>query len=103
MAQVVALQPEHWPAVRAIYETGMATGNATFETDAPPWELWDAKHLAEHRFVALVDEDVAGCVAAGTVSDRWLRRRDRAQRARLARPPGPRGRRSSARRTHRLE
>lgn len=41
-----------WPAVRAIYEAGIATGNATFETAAPAWEAWDQAHLATPRLVA---------------------------------------------------
>ena len=32
------LRKEDWPAVRAIYEQGIAGRNATFETEAPGWE-----------------------------------------------------------------
>ncbi len=39
------MRPEDWPAVRAIYLEGIATGNATFEQTAPEWEKWDAGHL----------------------------------------------------------
>jgi phosphinothricin acetyltransferase len=39
-------------AVLAIYQAGIDTGNATFETAAPPWEEFDARRMAEHRFVA---------------------------------------------------
>ncbi len=48
-----------WPHVRDIYEAGIATGNATFETSAPSWEHWNASHLADHRFVA---EDERGTI-----------------------------------------
>ena len=41
-----------WPLVRAIYLEGIATRNATFETDAPTWEAWDAAHIKEARLVA---------------------------------------------------
>jgi phosphinothricin acetyltransferase len=51
----------HWPAVRTIYEQGIATGNATFETQAPEWEAWDRAHLAHSRLVAV---DAAGTVCA---------------------------------------
>jgi phosphinothricin acetyltransferase len=34
---VEPMRPEDWPAVRAIYLEGIATGNATFETEAPDW------------------------------------------------------------------
>lgn len=46
------MRPDHWPAVRAIYLEGIATGNATFEQTAPDWEKWDAGHLPCARIVA---------------------------------------------------
>lgn len=80
--EVVAAEPERaalsirplgerdWPAVRAIYAEGIATGDATFETAAPAWERWDAAHLAAHRLVALIDSEVCGWAALSPVSDR---------------------------------
>jgi L-amino acid N-acyltransferase YncA len=59
-----------WPAVRAIYEAGIATGDATFETAAPDWPAWDAAHLADHRLVARDGRRVVGWVALAPVSDR---------------------------------
>jgi L-amino acid N-acyltransferase YncA len=59
-----------WPAVRAIYEAGIATGNATFETTAPDWRAWDAGHLTDHRLVARQDGRVVGWTALAPVSDR---------------------------------
>ena len=64
------LQPEHWPEVARIYADGIATGNATFETEVPSWEQWDRAHLLEHRFVALREGKVVGWVAVSSVSDR---------------------------------
>jgi phosphinothricin acetyltransferase len=66
------LRPEHWPEVARIYGQGIATGNATFETEVPSWERWDGLHLAEHRFVARLDDAVAGWVAVSPVSDRCV-------------------------------
>lgn len=66
------LTPEHWLGVARIYADGIATGNATFETEVPGWEQWNAAHLAEHRFVALRDGEVVGFVAAAPVSDRCV-------------------------------
>jgi L-amino acid N-acyltransferase YncA len=34
------ITPAAWDSVRAIYLEGIATGHATFETDAPDWETW---------------------------------------------------------------
>jgi L-amino acid N-acyltransferase YncA len=64
------LRPGDWPEVWRIYGEGIATGNATFETEVPSWEAWDAAHLAEHRFVAERDERVCGWIAAAPVSSR---------------------------------
>ena len=64
------MHPGHWPGVRAVYEEGLATGDATFETEAPEWERWDASHLRACRLVALADGRVAGWAALSPVSAR---------------------------------
>jgi L-amino acid N-acyltransferase YncA len=68
--QIQPLRPDDWPAVRAIYEAGIATGNATFETAAPAWEPWDAAHLPAHRLLARDDGRVLGWAALAPVSVR---------------------------------
>jgi phosphinothricin acetyltransferase len=69
---VVVMTAEHWPDVARIYAAGIAAGDATFETTAPDFERWDAAHLTDHRFVALVGDQVVGWVAAVPVSDRCV-------------------------------
>jgi len=69
-AAVRPLRHDDWPAVAAIYADGIATGDATFETDVPGWDAWDAAHLAEPRLVAEVDGAVAGWAALAPVSVR---------------------------------
>jgi phosphinothricin acetyltransferase len=64
------LRPADWPEVVRIYEAGIATGNATFETEAPGWAEWDATHLQEHRLVALEGERMLGWLALSAYSDR---------------------------------
>jgi phosphinothricin acetyltransferase len=64
------LRPGDWPEVARIYAEGIATGNATFETEVPPWEDWDAAHLPAHRFVVERDGRVCGWIAAVPVSSR---------------------------------
>lgn len=66
------LRPDQWPEVARIYAEGIATGNATFETDVPLWERWDEAHLSEHRFVATLGPEVVGWVAVTSVSDRCV-------------------------------
>ncbi|HWH72488.1 MAG TPA: GNAT family N-acetyltransferase [Candidatus Sulfotelmatobacter sp.] len=68
--QLEALRKEHWPRVQAIYLEGIATGQATFRTDAPEWEEWDGGHLAHSRIVALLDGEVVGWAALSPVSSR---------------------------------
>jgi L-amino acid N-acyltransferase YncA len=64
------MTPEDWPSVREIYEQGIATRNATFETEAPDWDAWDRSQLREHRFVAVEDGRVVGWIAVHPVSPR---------------------------------
>ncbi len=64
------LQPADWQDVARIFEEGIRTGNATFETTAPTWGTWDAGHLADHRLVVTLDGDVVGWAALSGVSDR---------------------------------
>ena|ERR1700741_818611 len=69
-AQIRALAESDWPAVRAIYLEGIATGHATFETDAPAWDAWDATHFPAPRLVAVLNEQVIGWAALSLVSTR---------------------------------
>jgi len=68
--EVRDLRPGDWAEVARIYAEGIATGNATFETEVPSWAAWDAAHLAEHRFVAERDGRVVGWIALSPASRR---------------------------------
>jgi phosphinothricin acetyltransferase len=70
MVSITTLTPAHWPDVLAIYQQGIATGNATFETEAPAWAEWDAGHLSACRLVAQEDGRVLGWTALSPVSRR---------------------------------
>ena len=69
--EIVPMTAADWPAVRAIYLEGIATGNATFETEAPDWPAWDGGHLPHSRLVAR-DGDVLGWAALSPVSSRCV-------------------------------
>ncbi len=71
-SEIKQLGPDDWEAVRAIYIDGIATGQATFETGAPSWELWDSSHLPFARLVALSGDDgrICGWAALAPVSKR---------------------------------
>jgi phosphinothricin acetyltransferase len=66
------MAPPDWPAVRAVYLQGIATGNATFETEAPQWESWDAAHSAVCRLIAENADAVLGFAALSPVSARGV-------------------------------
>ena len=67
--RIEPLTVDDWPAVRAIYEEGIATGHGTFETTAPSWEQWDAARCPHSRLVARA-EAVVGWIALSPVSTR---------------------------------
>ena len=71
---VEAMRPEDWPAVREIYEEGIAGGNATFEMYAPTWDAWNRTRLRECRLVARSEDRVVGWVALSPVSERAVYR-----------------------------
>jgi L-amino acid N-acyltransferase YncA len=66
--EIRELRETDWPAVRSIYEQGIAGRNATFETKAPDWEAWDRSQLDGHRLVAVADGRVVGWIAVHPVS-----------------------------------
>lgn len=69
---VVPMTGGHADAVLAIYQAGLDTGNASFQTEAPDWPTFDAAKLPEHRFVAVAADDgtVLGWIAVSAVSSR---------------------------------
>ncbi len=71
-SELRGLRPLDWPEVVRIYEQGIRTGQATFETSVPSWSDWDAAHLREHRLVAVRDGRVAGWAALSRVSERCV-------------------------------
>jgi phosphinothricin acetyltransferase len=68
--EIRPMQPADWERVRAIYEQGIASGQATFELEAPSWERWDANHHSFARLVARFEGRVIGWAALSPVSGR---------------------------------
>jgi L-amino acid N-acyltransferase YncA len=64
------MQAGDWDAVRAIYREGIATRQATFETDVPTWESWDSAHLPFARLVARAPDGLLGWAALSRISGR---------------------------------
>lgn len=68
--KIINLTSDHFQSVAEIYREGIATGNATFQTDAPAWDQWDKAHLQHSRIVAIDDDEVVGWAALSPVSSR---------------------------------
>ena len=68
--QIRSLNADDWETVRSIYLDGVATGQATFETQAPSWAEWNSSHLSAPRLVAASGVCIAGWAALSPVSSR---------------------------------
>src|SRR5881392_2022488 len=64
------LEPDDWPVVAEIYWDGMRDGMATFQTEVPSWEAWNAGHLCGHRLVAELLGEIVGWAALSPASTR---------------------------------
>lgn len=69
---ITTMQEADWPQVRAIYEEGIATGDATFEQKVPSWESWNQARLPSPRLVARKSDSVLGWAALSPVSSRCV-------------------------------
>lgn len=67
-----SLKPDDYPQVKEIYIEGIATGNATFESNAPEWEEWDKNHLKHSRIVVKKGDEIIGWAALSPVSGRCV-------------------------------
>ncbi|WP_051359857.1 GNAT family N-acetyltransferase [Adhaeribacter aquaticus] len=71
---ITSLQQQHYEAVARIYSEGIATNQATFQTEVPDWDTWHTSHLPYGRLVAVQDTEVAGWAALTPVSGRCVYR-----------------------------
>lgn len=72
--KIIPLESTHWDEVKEIYQEGIETGEATFETNSPSWKEWDNSHHSFCRFVILDSNKVAGWAALLPVSKREVYR-----------------------------
>ena len=68
--QIRTLAAADWGLISSIYLAGIATGQATFETEAPTWDRWNEVHLPAPRLVAIANDCIAGWAALSPVSAR---------------------------------
>jgi L-amino acid N-acyltransferase YncA len=72
---VCAIRPlteTDWPQVKQIYQLGIVTGDATYETQTPEIEALKAKFLAEPQLVAEENSKVVGWAFLSAVSSRCV-------------------------------
>ena len=65
-----ALEEQDFQFIKEIYEQGIKTRNATFETQSPEWDEWNKKFLPKPRFVAEINKKVAGWAVLSAISSR---------------------------------
>jgi phosphinothricin acetyltransferase len=70
MYELGGMSPNDWAEVACIYREGIDSGHATFETEVPSWETWDAAHLPFARLVAIEKGSIIGWAALSRVSAR---------------------------------
>ena len=64
------IRESDYPAVKRIFEEGIATGNATFEKTAPDWDYWNSHKLPYCRLAAVINNEVVGWAALSATSNR---------------------------------
>ncbi len=72
IVSIRSMLPNDWQSVKTIYESGIATGIATFETSPPNWEKWNSEHLLFGRFVATIENEIVGWTSLTSVSSRCV-------------------------------
>lgn len=70
MYQIREMRETDWEQVKEIYQQGIDTNLATFQTECPTYDEFDKSHLDECRYVAVDGDTVVGWVVLSAVSSR---------------------------------
>ncbi|MBK7762501.1 MAG: N-acetyltransferase [Bacteroidetes bacterium] len=70
--QLDTIRVENYKDVQTIYQQGIDTRNATFETSVPDWQKWNDSHLSTCRLTAYINHKMVGWAALSKVSDRCV-------------------------------
>jgi len=74
MVTIRALEKTDYPAVREIYQQGINSGDATFETRVKSWDEWDVVTAEAGRLVALDGQQVVGWACLSDATSRCVYR-----------------------------
>ena len=69
-ASIRTFKKQDWVSVSKIYSEGIATGMATFEIEAPSFNVWKEKFIKKCRLVAEVNSKVVGFAVLSQASNR---------------------------------
>ncbi len=75
MKDTIIIEPmlrTHWNDVSRIYQEGIETGFATFETEVPSWKQWNENHLKTCRLIGIDESNILGWAALSPVSSRCV-------------------------------
>ena len=70
--QIAPITESNYNQVAAIYQEGLDTGLASFETNAPSWEIWDGAHIDHSRIAAMKNDVMLGWAALSPTSSRCV-------------------------------
>ena len=70
--QFITINESVFPEVAKIYQEGINTGIATFETQVPTWETWNSSHLDFGRIAIAHNNQIYGWAALSPVSNRCI-------------------------------
>jgi L-amino acid N-acyltransferase YncA len=70
--EIKPIQESDYFAIAKIYLQGIATGHATFQTEAPEWDAWNKSHLSFCRLAAFEGAEMLGWAALSPVSSRFV-------------------------------
>ena len=69
---ILLINENNYAAVAKIYLDGIATGHATFQTEAPEWDAWNKSHLSFCRLAVYEEREMLGWAALSPVSSRCV-------------------------------
>jgi L-amino acid N-acyltransferase YncA len=70
--EIKPIEETDYPAIAEIYLQGIATGHATFQTEAPEWDAWNKSHLSFCRLAAFENKEMLGWAVLSPVSSRCV-------------------------------
>lgn len=68
--KIITINKTNFSEVQSIYQDGIATGVATFETVVPDWDYWNNNHLFIGRILAIKDDQYLGWASLSATSKR---------------------------------